>query len=98
MVGARIDGTQPELLGRWMGLEALTTRNTYEASNIYNMDQIGYSIGPKQSTQVMICLDRPKSDSEPFQPRQTQAIRKLKGGRQECVTAIECVSMSDSAL
>ena len=98
MEEARIDETQPKLLRAWFDeIEALSARNRYETSNIYDMDENGYSIRSTQSSHVLVVVDEPEKDSQLAKSKSINAIKKSKG-RQEWVTAIECVSADGRAL
>ena len=96
MERARIDGTTPELLGKWFTeLKALMDKNRYLPENTFNMDETGYSIGTSQSSRVLIVLER---DHEGELVGAGRKVAKKVPGRQEWVTAIECVSSAGMLL
>ena len=87
---AHIDGTAPELLGRW-----LMEKNRYLSEKIYNMDETGYAISTTQSSRVLVVLEKGADGKSHGEGRK---VAKKIPGRQEWVTAIECVSAAGCIL
>ena len=74
-----------ELVKQWF--DTISTeflKNQYRQEDIYNMDETGFAIGTSQSSRVLVSTG-------------TLAWKKVNG-RQEWVTAIECISASGAAL
>ena len=75
--------------------KALMDKNGYLPENIFNMDEIGYSIGTTQSSQVLAV--RKKDEKGEFTGQGRKVAKKIPG-RQEWVTAIECFSSTAGLL
>lgn len=75
-----------EKISQWFSVfRTRFDEQNYELENIYNMDETGFAVGTTQSTRIII-------DS-------TQKSNwKVTPGKQEWITAIECVSATGRAL
>ena len=94
----RIDGTQPELLEKWiLAYKAKIDEHHYPPSHIYNMDETGYAIGSSQSSPCVVTKD-PLKDGLISKKAASGKPTKASAGRQEWVTTLECVSASGRAL
>ena len=82
----RIKETSRPILEKWFAdVKSIIDEFNIQPQDIYNMDETGFSIGSIKATRVII--DR------------TQNIRySAYPGRQEWVSAIECISMDGTAL
>ena len=101
MERSRIDGTSREILSKWMDeYTGLRDQYPYKEANIYNMDETGYAIGSTQSTQVLVFVDNGGEGDVMRNGQRRKAGKAVKAhlGRQEWVTAIECVSADGRAL
>ena len=63
----------------------LCLAHQYDPSSIYNMDESGFAVGTSQSSRVLVNV-------------RDKVSWKVVSGRQEWVTAIECVSAAGQAL
>jgi hypothetical protein len=63
----------------------LRLAHQYDPSSIYNMDESGFAVGTSQSSRVLVNV-------------RDKVSWKVVSGRQEWVTAIECVSAAGQAL
>ena len=64
-------------------------KNHCKPEDIYDMDETGYAIGTTQSSQVLVVLET--GSNRKYYGEGQKVVKKVPG-RQEWVTAIECVS------
>jgi len=82
----RLRDTSPERLQRWFDdLEKVLAEYNIKPENIYNMDESGFAIGEKEAGRCIINA----TIRQQFQ---------AKPGRQEWVTAVECICANGTAL
>ncbi|EIW68903.1 hypothetical protein TREMEDRAFT_22436, partial [Tremella mesenterica DSM 1558] len=88
---ARINGCARPYLETWFkDMSGILNENQYLPCDIYNMDETGYNMGTTMSSQVMsVSVTEKGTMGDVF---------KAQRGRQEWVTAIECVSAAGIAL
>lgn len=83
---SRYNGTRyPIVEAYFSSLTELFTANTYALEDIYNVDESGFAIGESQTSRVLINI------------REGTNWKRIVG-RQEWITAIECISASGVAL
>jgi hypothetical protein len=83
---ARHDATSSEALETWFdAVTELRIAHHYPPECIYNMDESGFAVGTSQSSRALVSI-REKSSW------------KVIVGRQEWITAIECVSAAGAAI
>ncbi|KAM0711415.1 hypothetical protein Q7P35_002155 [Cladosporium inversicolor] len=83
---ARHDATSSETLETWFdAVTELRIAHHYPPECIYNMDESGFAIGASQTSRALVSV-REKSSW------------KVIAGRQEWITAIECVSATGAAI
>ena len=82
----RMDGTTKDALNTWFDeVERTIKQFKIDKSNIYNMDETGFSIGSMESTRVIVDTTiRTKWQANP--------------GRQEWITVVECISADGTAM
>lgn len=75
-----------EKISRWFNVfRSRFNEQSYELQNVYNMDETGFAVGTTQSTRIIV-------DS-------TQKSNwKITPGKQEWITAIECIDAAGGAL
>jgi hypothetical protein len=84
---ARIEGTTPEILEKWFNAyrrEVIEDPNVHQ-SNVYNMDESGFSIGMIKAGKVII-------------DKQLRMNYQAQPGRQEWVTVIECICVDGTSV
>jgi hypothetical protein len=82
----RKEGATYEHVERWFtAVGEKLEEHHYDPSNMYNMDESGFGIGEEQAIKVLVYLDCAQK-------------HKVVGGKQEWVTAIECISAAGEAL
>src|SRR5579859_4618512 len=83
---ARIKDVSPERLTKWFeDLKSVIEKENIKSENIYNMDESGFAIGDVEASQRIINV----TIRQRFQ---------AKPGRQEWVTAVECICADGSSL
>jgi len=77
---ARIEGTTPEILQKWFDAyqQEVVEDPDVRESNVYNMDESGFSIGAIKAGKVVV-------------DKQVRTRYQAEPGRQEWVTVIECI-------
>lgn len=86
MENARFDGASYAVIERWFNaVTAQLQEHTYEAQNIWNMDESGFGVGESQTTRVLI-------------PAKSNHKHKSVTGKQEWVTDIECINAAGGSL
>lgn len=86
IVGVRHKAMNIETVKTWFeAVEELCLQHQYPPDCIYNMDESGFAVGESQTSRVLVNI-REKSSW------------KVVSGRQEWITAIECISASGRAL
>ena len=84
--GVRHDAISVAALNTWFdAVTELFLQHQYPAERIYNMDESGFAIGASQSSRALVNI------------RERSSWKIIKG-RQEWITAIECVSAAGVAL
>jgi hypothetical protein len=79
---ARYKATNHEGVKRWFdAVTELWVEHQYTPSHVYNMDESGFTVGASQSSRALVNI------------REASNWKQI-GGRQEWITAIECVSAS----
>lgn len=83
---ARIKDMSPDRLMKWFDdLESVIEEHNIEPRNVYNMDESGFAIGDVEASQCIINA----TIRQQFQ---------AKPGRQEWVTAVECICADGSSI
>ena len=83
---ARYKAINLEGVERWFAaVQELFFEHNYAPEDIYNMDESGFSVGASQTTRTLINI------------REKSSWKRIQG-RQEWITAIECVRASGEAL
>lgn len=86
IASSRFKATTPDIIKPWFdAVSAICAEHRYSPQHCYNMDESGFTIGESQSSRALVNL-REKSSWKVIQ------------GRQEWVTAIECISVAGTAL
>lgn len=75
-----------EKISRWFSVfRTQFDEQNYELENIYNMDETGFAVGTTQSTRIIVDSTQKSS-------------WKITPGKQEWITAIECVNAAGGSL
>jgi hypothetical protein len=83
---ARKEGASYEHVERWFdAVVSKYVEHQYRPSDIWNMDESGFGIGEEQTMKVLVYLDSTQK-------------HKVIGGKQEWVTAVECINAAGEAL
>jgi hypothetical protein len=83
---ARYAAARVDVVQTWFdAVTDLRLAHQYDPSSIYNMDESGFAVGTSQSSRVLVNI-------------RDKVSWKVVSGRQEWVTAIECVSAAGQAL
>jgi hypothetical protein len=83
---ARYAAASVDVVQTWFdAVTDLRLAHQYDPSSIYNMDESGFAVGTSQSSRVLVNI-------------RDKVSWKVVSGRQEWVTAIECVSAAGQAL
>jgi hypothetical protein len=83
---ARYAAARVDVVQTWfVAVTDLRLAHQYDPSSIYNMDESGFAVGTSQSSRVLVNI-------------RDKVSWKVVSGRQEWVTAIECVSAAGQAL
>ena len=83
---SRYNGTRYSIVESYFSsLTELFISNTYAPEDIYNVDESGFAIGASQTSRVLINI------------RDTASWKRIPG-RQQWITAIECIRASGEAL
>jgi hypothetical protein len=83
---ARQQGPTYDKISQWYSaFRSRFAEQNYELQNVYNMDETGFAVGTTQSTRIIVDSSQKSS-------------WKATPGRQEWMTAIECVDAAGGAL
>lgn len=83
---ARQQGATYDKISQWFSaFRSRFAEQKYELQNVYNMDETGFAVGTTQSTRIIVDSTQKSS-------------WKATPGRQEWITAIECVDAAGGAL
>jgi hypothetical protein len=83
---ARFKATNYEGVKRWFdAVTEVWIENQYAPDDVYNMDESGFAVGASQSSRALVNI------------REASSWKQI-GGRQEWITAIECVSAAGIAV
>ena len=83
---ARFNAVNYEGVRRWFdAVSELMIEHQYPAHHIYNMDESGFAIGDSQTSRALINI-------------REQSSWKVIAGRQEWITAIECINAAGDAI
>lgn len=84
--GARHKAVSMETVKTWFeAVTELCLQHQYTPDRIYNMDESGFAVGESQSSRALVNI-------------RERSSWKVISGRQEWITAIECISADGSAL
>ena len=83
---ARHNGVNRDVVTRWFAaVTELFIENEYSPDRIFNVDESGFAVGASQSSRVLVNIRENTS-------------WKVINGRQEWITAIECVNAAGAAI
>src|SRR5438105_4174353 len=84
--GSRVKESSPEKLMRWFNeFKRVVEEYKVDVKNIYNMDEMGFSIGTMQASSIII-------------DKKMRTQFQASPGRQEWISIVECVSMDGRAI